>query len=359
VPDRIEPAHRIDARWFRCASNDHVCRFEKRSAMVRLTTGIVTLVLLAASIAGFAVQPPDAHFSEPQVRPSQVFRIEPVAPPPIQSAPPLIRFPVATVRAIPVPEVTIVAEAPPAPEATVPPPFIAGDGPWMRGTRVAQTGRVDVYVGLRTFTAEQVRVIAPRLEELLRGNEERFGFQLNRRVSLAFYRPALAPSKDTRGIAYTEEGRAAVFYRPHEDIERALVVASHELAHHLQAQRYGDDAQKRADIILLEGLATWITGPPWLTRYDAGSWKERARQIRDMGIPLRLLGVQRYGDNIAYEVWASFVDFLIERYGMEKLHTLYESGRGREAGSADYRGVYGISLNELAAEWRAWVETED
>jgi len=358
VPDRIEPAHRIDARWFRCASNDHVCRFEKRSAMVRLTTGIVTLVLLAASIAGFAVQPPDAHFSEPQVRPSQVFRIEPVAPPPIQSAPPLIRFPVATVRAIPVPEVTIVAEAPPAPEATVPPPFIAGDGPWMRGTRVAQTGRVDVYVGLRTFTAEQVRVIAPRLEELLRGNEERFGFQLNRRVSLAFYRPALAPSKDTRGIAYTEEGRAAVFYRPHEDIERALVVASHELAHHLQAQRYGDDAQKRADIILLEGLATWITGPPWLARYDVGSWKERARQIRDMGIPLRLLGVQRYGDNIAYEVWASFVDFLIERYGMEKLHTLYESGRGREAGSADYRGVYGISLNELAAEWRAWVETD-
>jgi hypothetical protein len=161
VPDRIEPAHRIDARWFRCASNDHVCRFEKRSAMVRLTTGIVTLVLLAASIAGFAVQPPDAHFSEPQVRPSQVFRIEPVAPPPIQSAPPLIRFPVATVRAIPVPEVTIVAEAPPAPEATVPPPFIAGDGPWMRGTRVAQTGRVDVYVGLRTFTAEQVASDCP------------------------------------------------------------------------------------------------------------------------------------------------------------------------------------------------------
>jgi hypothetical protein len=182
--------------------------------MVRLTTGIVTLVLLAASIAGFAVQPPDAHFSEPQVRPSQVFRIEPVAPPPIQSAPPLIRFPVATVRAIPVPEVTIVAEAPPAPEATVPPPFIAGDGPWMRGTRVAQTGRVDVYVGLRTFTAEQVRVIAPRLEELLRGNEERFGFQLNRRVSLAFYRPALAPSKIRAALRTPKKGALRFFTAP-------------------------------------------------------------------------------------------------------------------------------------------------
>lgn len=326
--------------------------------MVRLTTGIVTLVLLVASVAGCATRSPDGRFSEPQVRLPQVFRIEPVVPPPLRSAPQPIRFPIARVRAIPAPEVSIGAETPPAPKATVPLPFIAGDGPWMRGTRVAQTRRVDVYVGLRTFSPEQVRMVAPRLEELLRGNEERFGFQLNRRVSLAFYRPALAPSKDTRGIAYTEEGRAAVFYRSHEDIERALVVASHELAHHLQAQRYGNDVQKRADIILLEGLATWITGPPWLARYDAGGWKERARQIRDAGVPLRLLSVQRYGDNIAYEVWASFVDFLIERYGMDRMHTLYESGRGREPGSADYQGVYGKSLSELADEWRAWVETD-
>ncbi|MGQ9829475.1 MAG: hypothetical protein ACUVSW_16580 [Roseiflexus sp.] len=326
--------------------------------MLRLTTGVVALVLLVAFVAGLPSQQPDGHFSEPLGHPPQVFRIEPVAPPPAQSAIQPIRFPVATVRVIPLPEAPIVAEMPPAPKVTVPLPFIAGDGPWMRGTRVAQTGRVDVYVGLRTFTPEQVMAIAPRLEELLRGNEERFGFRLNRRVSLAFYRPALAPSKGTRGIAYTDEERAAVFYRPNEDIERALVVASHELAHHLQAQRYGNDAQKRADIILLEGLATWITGPPWLARYDTGNWKERARQIRSTGVPLRLLGVQHYGDNIAYEVWASFVDFLIERYGMEQLHTLYTSGRGREAGSADYRGVYGKSLEELADEWRAWVETD-
>ncbi len=241
------------------------------------------------------------------------------------------------------------------PGAMVPAPVITGDGPHMPGTRVARTGRIDVYVGLRTFTPEQVAAITPRIERLLRDNEERFGFMLQSRVSLAFYRPSLAPSKDTRGIAYTEEGRAAVFYRPHEDIERALVVASHELAHHLQAQRYGEDIQKRADIILLEGLATWITGPPWLAMNGAESWKARARQIRDMGVPLRLLQPQRYGSDIAYELWASFVDFLIERDGMEKLHLLYASGRSREPGSSDYEGVYGASLDELADEWRAWV----
>lgn len=325
--------------------------------MPRLVTRIVALVFAIVSLASPDVQPSDERFVEPPSALPQMFRVEQATPPPARAPLQQIRFPVAIRRTTTL-SVTSGEQAPPATEAVAPLPFIAGDGPPMRGTRVAQTGRLDVYVGLRTFTPEQVTAIAPRVEELLRGNEERFGFQLQQRVSIAFYRPALAPSKETRGIAYTEERRAEVYYRPNEDIERALVVASHELAHHLQAQRYGDDAQKRADIILLEGLATWITGPPWLAKYGVATWKERARQISDSGVPLRLLQAQRYGDNIAYELWASFVDFLIERDGMEKLHALYVSGRGREPGSADYQGVYGASLNELADEWRAWVRGE-
>ncbi|MDW8147935.1 MAG: hypothetical protein RMJ48_16785 [Roseiflexaceae bacterium] len=72
-----------------------------------------------------------------------------------------------------------------------------------------------------------------------------------------------APSKDTRSVAYTEGERAKAYYRPHstidmEDRERALVVASHKPARYPQAQHDGDDAQKRADIVLPEGLAIWI-----------------------------------------------------------------------------------------------------
>ncbi len=326
--------------------------------MPRLAASFVALVLSCVFAAGLTVPPSDERFTEPPVSLPQAFRVERVAPPLREPSPQPIRFPVAVRRTTASPATRAAPfDAPASPvEISAPLPFIAGDGPPMRGTRVTQTGRLDVYVGLRTFTPEQVAAIAPRLEELLRDNEERFGFQLERRVSIAFYRPSLAPSRGTRGIAYTEEGRAEVYYRPDEDIERALVVASHELAHHLQAQRYGDDAQKRADIILLEGLATWITGPPWLAKYDVATWKDRARQIRDLGVPLRLLRAQRYGDNIAYELWASFVDFLIERDGMEKIHALYVTGRGREPGSSDYQGVYGATLNELADEWRAWVD---
>jgi hypothetical protein len=239
-------------------------------------------------------------------------------------------------------------------EEPLPPP-ITGDGPPMRGTRVAQTERLDVYVGLKTFSAEQVAALAPRLERYLRYNEERLGTTLGRRVSLAFYRPALAPDRSTRGVAYTEEARAEVYYRPYENIDRAAIVAAHELAHHLQAARYGPQAQKRADTILLEGMATWITGDLWLARHGAPHWRGRAQQLEASGVPLRLLGATRYGSDNAYELWASFVDFLVSNYGFEKLDALYRSSAGRAPGSADYQGVLGKSLDQLAEDWRVWV----
>jgi hypothetical protein len=256
----------------------------------------------------------------------------------------------------PIPDVIVTNLAAGAALLEEPAPLpIAGDGPAMRGTRVAQTERLDLYVGLKTFSAAQVAAVAPRLERYLRYNEERLGTTLGQRVSLAFYRPALAPDRSTRGVAYTEEARAEVYYRPYESIDRAAIIAAHELAHHLQAARYGPQAQKRADVILLEGMATWITGDLWLARYGAPHWRGRARQLEEAGVPLRLLGATRYGSDNAYELWASFVDFLVSNYGFEKLDMLYRSSAGRAPGSADYQGVLGKSLDELADDWRAWV----
>lgn len=85
------------------------------------------------------------------------------------------------------------------------------------------------------------------------------------------------------------------------------------------------------------------------------TWKERAQQLQQAGIPLRLLTAERSGADNAYELWASFVDFLVERYGWEQFDALYRSGRGRAPGSSDYQQVTGKSLDELADEWREWV----
>jgi hypothetical protein len=245
-----------------------------------------------------------------------------------------------------------------AASAAAPPPAparIPGEGPAMAGTRVAQTERLDLYVGKQTFSAEQIAEIAPLLEQLLRDNEARIGTTIDRRLSIAFYRTALAPQRGVRGMAYTDTGRTEIFYRPNEDIGRAATVVAHELGHHLEVQRYGQAVQRGADTILHEGMATWITGTRWLTKCGASSWKERGRQLRDAGIPLRLLTAERSGPDNAYEMWASFVDFLVKRYGWETVDALYRSGRGRAPGSSDYQGVLGKSIDELADEWRAWL----
>jgi len=246
----------------------------------------------------------------------------------------------------------LVAE-PPAVAKPVP-AMIAGNGPWMRGQLVAQTHRLDLYVGKNTFSPDQVAARAAKLERVLRAAEDYFGTTLKRRVSIGFYsRP---PKRGVRGMAYTSEGRVELYYRPGEDIGRATTVAMHELGHHLEAQRYGEAVQRRADTILHEGLATWIASIRWLDQCEATSWRERGRQLRDSGIPLRLLTAERSGADNAYELWASFVDYLVRQYGWKKFNALYASGRGRAPGSSDYERVLGKSIEELGDDWRAWLD---
>ncbi|HEU5100985.1 MAG TPA: hypothetical protein VFU22_18295 [Roseiflexaceae bacterium] len=233
------------------------------------------------------------------------------------------------------------------------PAMIAGKGPWMRGELVAQTQRLDLYVGKNTFSADQIAGRADKLERVLRAAEDYFGTMLDHRISLGFYRTP--PKRGVRGMAYTDEGRVELFYRSGEDIGRATTIAMHEMGHHLEAQRYGDAAQRRADTVLHEGLATWIASIRWLDQAGAASWRLRGRQLRDAGIPLRLLTAERSGADNAYELWASFVDYLIRQYGWKKFDALYASGRGRAPGSAAYERVLGKSIDEVADDWRAWL----
>jgi hypothetical protein len=233
------------------------------------------------------------------------------------------------------------------------PAMIAGTGPRMRGQLVALTQRLDLYVGKNSFSADQIAGRAAKLERVLRAAEDYFGTTLTRRISLGFY--SKPPKRGLRGMAYTSEGRVELYYRPDEDIGRATTVAMHELGHHLEAQRYGEAAQRRADTILHEGLATWIASIRWLDQDGATSWRQRGRQLHDAGIPLRLLTAERSGADNAYELWASFVDYLVRQYGWKKFNALYASGRGRAPGSSDYERVLGKSIDELSDDWHAWL----
>lgn len=275
---------------------------------------------------------------------------------PLQAAPPLLRLtPVPTVPP-PTPTLARRAFSEQMDRKIAPTTFLPGRGPELPGSMVYSGRWLDFYVGSNTFTPDEVRELAVKSELALRYVQRRFAVRLSERVSAGVYNPVLAPDRSTRGIAHTAHDFIKIYYRPGEDMQSAVVIMSHELAHQLQAEAYGADAQKRADLVLLEGIATWISGEYWLNHVNAPSWQARSYQLLEQGYGANLRFAHHSGNfDAAYELWAGFVDYLAETYGWDKLNALYVTGRGRSPGSADYRGIYGKSFVELEMEWKRQV----
>ncbi|MFV9507436.1 MAG: hypothetical protein AB4911_23025 [Oscillochloridaceae bacterium umkhey_bin13] len=232
--------------------------------------------------------------------------------------------------------------------------FLPGRGPALPGQFVTAGRRLDFYVGRSTYSTNEVAEMAIKAEHALSYIQKRFAVTLSERVSVGIYHPSQAPGRGTRGVAYTYgDTNVRIYYRSDEDQHKALVILVHELAHALQAEAYGKDAQSRSDTILLEGMACWITGEYWLTLHEAGSFHSRARELYQAGYAGGLASMGRNGSDVAYDMWAGFVDYLARTYGWDKLNRAYLSGRGRAPGSADYMGVYGKSFRALQEEFYA------
>ena len=250
--------------------------------------------------------------------------------------------PSPTLRPVP----TITPTALPAP--------LPGDGPVMAGERVFQTRRFDLFIGIHSLSFAQIEPLLPRIEQALDQAELQLGSGLTDRVSVALYQVARRPGRGVRALAFSAERRIELYYAPYEDPHGVVRVIVHEVAHQYEADRYGPQVQKQADVILHEGLATWLAGAEWLQPYGTTSWQERAWQLKQAGRLRSLLDdPSGAAANDAYEGWAAFVDYLLTTYGWEAFDTLYRSSRGRVPGSANYQAVYGLSLDKLAAAWRA------
>lgn len=158
------------------------------------------------------------------------------------------------------------------------------------------------------------------------------------------------------GIAYTEQRLVQVFTCPDLPRSRAVNIMAHEFVHQLAHDRYGPRHLK-ADMILLEGVATWGAGEYWLG--GKPHFAAMVRPYKQSGALLPLAtsyaGRSISDMNQLYYQWASFVEFLIETYGREKFDALYVTGSSAP-GSADYQGVYGKSLAALEREWLAWLD---
>jgi len=113
------------------------------------------------------------------------------------------------------------------------------------------------------------------------------------------------------------------------------------------------------DGVLVEGLAVWATGG----HYRREPIDALAAVIADSDafIPLSTLRAGPFYDfqhETSYMEAGSFVKFLVERYGLDRLRQLY----GQETGDADQdeplvKSLYGKSYAELETEWLEYLES--
>lgn len=318
--------------------------------MVWFRRALIALLVVAGLVATIG----GASRTRPAANPAPA-AVAPVAPslaPSATTAPSATALPTATSVA---PTATLARRplAVGAQSKVAPTSFLPGSGPQLAGAQVAAGRRLDFYVGKNTFTPEQVAALSRDVEQALSYIQRRFQVHLTRRVSIGVYRAANAPQRGVRGMAFTSNHTINVFYRPGEDQYKALVILAHELGHQLEAEYYGDEVQRRADTIIHEGLASWIAGEYWLSLSDAPTWQERARALVAAGTPMDVVRAERNGPDVAYDIWAGFVDYLTTTYGWDAFHQLYNSSRGRAPGSANYKAVYGKTIAELNADWVA------
>jgi hypothetical protein len=250
-----------------------------------------------------------------------------------------------------------------APATPTPAPYLGGEpAPTLRGELAMRTYSLDLYRGEGGLAAATVRRLAmPAEESALRGSAIVGGF-LTGRVAISFEAPQQGACA-IRGITLSNQRTIRLFYAPGADVERVTGILAHELFHQLQHDYYGERDHRKADVILLEGMATWGTASYFLTAKGEPLYRERVREALEAGeiLPLTtsLEADCRTGTrNNIYNQWASFVEYLVAAYGRERLDAAYRSSTGRPAGSADYRGVYGKPLAALEREWLAWARTQ-
>lgn len=218
-----------------------------------------------------------------------------------------------------------------------------------------QATNLDIVIDDGLFDPDEEARVAAELERALAYVSERFGSGPSGRIRAYIGTEA---SCGLHGIAYTIDRTTQVFTCRDLPRVRAVNIMAHEFVHQLAQDRYGD-RHLAADMILLEGTATWGAGAYWLGNAPNFAAFVRPLVADGSALPLATSYVGRpVADmNTLYYQWASFVEFLVEVYGRDRFDAIYVSGNS-EPGSADYAGVYGKNLSELETEWRAWVLRE-
>ncbi|HEU5013373.1 MAG TPA: hypothetical protein VFT66_12700 [Roseiflexaceae bacterium] len=240
------------------------------------------------------------------------------------------------------------------------PPLLGGvPAPVLQGSLAMRTYSIDFYRLPDGMDAASIQKLAMPVEQALISDTARFGAWPAGRVSVRF-EPAQTGPCAVRGLTFSQDRTIRLFYAPGSDQRRIIAIMAHELVHQLEQDYYGSAAHLKSDNILLEGMAVWGSSHHFLAADGTPQYQRNVQQALREGALLPLAtdleaDCRTTTRNYIYDEWGSFVEFLLQRDGRERFDALYRSGTGRAAGSADYQGVYGKTLDELQTEWMTWL----
>jgi hypothetical protein len=243
------------------------------------------------------------------------------------------------------------------------PPLLPGEpAPVLRGEMPMRTYSLDFYRLAGGLEADTIRAMAMDVEASIAVGSAEMGSGLTGRVSIRF-EPPQSGSCAIRGLTLSNQRTIRLFYAPGSNPNSIVRILAHELFHQLQHDYYGERDHRKADNMLLEGMATWGSRSYTLNEAGVPAYHAEVKraQAADELLPLttNLEADCRTTTRVnIYNQWASFVEFLLAEYGRESFDALYRSSRSRDAGSADYFGVYGKTLDQLDAEWQVWLSAQ-
>ena len=231
------------------------------------------------------------------------------------------------------------------------------------GQKAAESVHLEFYVE-KNYTPVDLGWWQQQAEQIYDDVGERTDTYLDTKIIVAFLKPQTG-NCTPRGITYHEQKPIILIFADQgTSHEQILATFAHELGHVFLHRKF----EGSGDATLNEGMATWSAGNAWQA-WKGASFNDSVRIYRNNGTYLPL--VQNYDLSQAYTdkpgcltrrdtlltELASFMDFLIRTYGIEKMDELFKAQPPELSGSQyvihppDYKGVYGFEFNQLETAW--------
>ncbi len=224
------------------------------------------------------------------------------------------------------------------------------------------TAHLDIHAWRGSLAAQQIRAIGEQREAALEAIADELGVTFPGRVRLVFY-PDSATKSDHTGHLGAGWAWGDNIIEIYSDLIR--LDSYHELAH-VVARRLGDPPA-----LLSEGFATYVSerlgadalefvGHPGRTADEVTCESAGAGELIPLDTLFRFteIGSQASNSPVAYPQAASFVRFLVERYGIDTFRDAYrtlastDEPEGMLANEAAFAFIYGVTPGRLERPWR-------